>query len=77
LKAIGNVRMQQGDSVEMNSGKLDYDGNTKLARAWEQVDLTDGQMTLTTDTLYFDRENLNNWTTIEFQKTPICTGHQQ
>jgi lipopolysaccharide export system protein LptA len=57
LKAIGNVRMQQGDSVEMNSGKLDYDGNTKLARAWEQVDLTDGQMTLTTDTLYFDREN--------------------
>lgn len=57
LKAIGNVRMQQGDSVEMNSGKLDYDGNNKLARAWEQVDLTDGQMTLTTDTLYFDREN--------------------
>ncbi|RNC90305.1 MAG: OstA-like protein [Allomuricauda sp.] len=56
LKAIGNVRLQQGDSIEMNSGKLDYDGNTKLARAWEKVDLTDGQMTLTTDTLYFDRE---------------------
>ncbi|MEN1784249.1 MAG: OstA-like protein [Bacteroidota bacterium] len=56
LKAIGNVRLQQGDSVEMNSGKLDYDGNTKIARAWENVDLTDGQMTLTTDTLYFDRE---------------------
>ncbi|WP_343486815.1 OstA-like protein [Allomuricauda sp. d1] len=56
LKAIGNVRLQQGDSIEMNSGKLDYDGNTKLARAWEKVDLSDGQMTLTTDTLYFDRE---------------------
>ena len=26
LKAIGNVRLQQGDSIEMNSGKLDYDG---------------------------------------------------
>ena len=56
LTAIGNVRMQQGDSILMNSGKLDYDGETRLARAWEKVDLTDGQMTLTTDTLYFDRE---------------------
>jgi len=56
LKAIGNIRLQQGDSIEMNSGKMNYDGNTKLAKAWEQVDLTNGQMTLTTDTLYFDRE---------------------
>nr|WP_240751467.1 OstA-like protein [Allomuricauda onchidii] len=56
LKAIGNIRLQQGDSIEMNSGKIDYDGNTRLAKAWENVDLTDGQMTLTTDTLYFDRE---------------------
>ncbi|MEM9000526.1 MAG: OstA-like protein [Bacteroidota bacterium] len=56
LRAIGNVRLQQGDSIEMNSGKIDYDGNTKLAKAWENVDLTNGQMTLTTDTLYFNRE---------------------
>lgn len=57
LRAIGNIRMQQGDSIEMNSGKMDYDGNSKLAKAWESVDLTNGQMTLTTDTLYFDRAN--------------------
>lgn len=56
LRAIGNVRMQQGDSILLNSGKLDYDGNSKLARAWENVDLTQDQMTLTTDTLYLDRE---------------------
>ena len=56
LRAIGNVRLQQGDSIEMNSGKINYDGNTKIAKAWESVDLSDGQMTLTTDTLYFDRE---------------------
>nr|WP_297783471.1 OstA-like protein [uncultured Allomuricauda sp.] len=56
LKAIGNIRLQQGDSIEMNSAKMDYDGNSKLAKAWEKVDLTNGQMTLTTDTLYFDRE---------------------
>ena len=56
LRAIGNVRLQQGDSIEMNSAKLDWNGDTSLAKAWESVDLTDGKMTLTTDTLYFDRE---------------------
>ena len=54
LKAIGNIRLQQGDSIEMNSGKMDYDGNTRLAKAWEKVDLSNCQMRLTTDTLYFD-----------------------
>ncbi|WP_417935441.1 OstA-like protein [Flagellimonas meridianipacifica] len=61
LKAIGNIRLQQGDSIELNSGKIDYDGNTKLAKAWENVDLTNGQMTLTTDTLYFDREKQESY----------------
>ena len=56
MRAIGNVRLQQGDSIEMNSGKMNYDGDTKLAKAWDNVDLSDGQMTLTTDTLYFNRE---------------------
>jgi lipopolysaccharide export system protein LptA len=56
MRAIGNVRLQQGDSIEMNSGKMNYSGETKIAKAWEQVNLTDGQMILTTDTLYFDRE---------------------
>ena len=56
LKAIGNVRMQQGDSVLMNSGYLNYDGNTKLAKAWQNVDLTNNKLILTTDTLFFDRE---------------------
>lgn len=56
LKAIGNVRLQQGDSIEMNSSYMSYNGDSKLAKAWEKVDLTDSQMTLTTDTLYFNRE---------------------
>lgn len=56
MRAIGNVRMQQGDSIEMNSGRMTYNGNTKLAKAWESVNLTHDQMVLTTDTLYFDRE---------------------
>lgn len=61
LRAIGNVRLKQGDSVTMTSGKIDYDGNTKLAKAFENVILDSqtsetGNITLTTDTLRFDRE---------------------
>jgi lipopolysaccharide export system protein LptA len=56
LRAIGNIRMKQGDSVQMLARKLDYDGNTKLAKAREDVVLRNAQMTLTTDTLYFNRE---------------------
>ncbi|MCX2720434.1 OstA-like protein [Lentiprolixibacter aurantiacus] len=56
LRAIGNIRMKQGDSVQMVAKKLDYDGNTKLAKARENVVLRNAQMRLTTDTLYFNRE---------------------
>ncbi|MGF1560319.1 MAG: OstA-like protein [Flavobacteriaceae bacterium] len=61
LKAIGNIRMEQGDTISMTSGKIDYDGNTKLAKAFESVVFNgrtseSGSMTLLTDTLRFDRE---------------------
>lgn len=56
LKAINNVRLQQGDSITMTSGKIDYNGNLKLAKAYENVVLTNTDMTLKTDTLRFDRE---------------------
>jgi lipopolysaccharide assembly outer membrane protein LptD (OstA) len=57
LKAIGNILLQQGDSIQMTSGKIDYNGNENLAKAWENVVLTSkSQMTLTTDTLRFNRE---------------------
>lgn len=55
LKAFGNVFLQQGDTIQMNSGYIEYDGNTKLALAKEDVVLQTPDMTLTTDTLYFDR----------------------
>ncbi|MGB5819374.1 MAG: OstA-like protein [Saonia sp.] len=61
LKAIGNIRLQQGDSVQMTSGKIDYDGNIKLAKAWESVVLKNTDMTLRTDTLYFDREKQESY----------------
>ncbi len=61
LRAIGNIRLTQGDSVQLNSGKIDYDGNAKLAKAWERVVLRNTEMTLRTDTLYFDRENQESY----------------
>lgn len=62
LKAVGNIRLQQGDSVKMTSGKMDYNGDTNLVKAYEKVILDNktsdsGNMILTTDTLRFDREN--------------------
>lgn len=65
LKAIGNIRLQQGDSVLLTSGKIDYDGENKLAKAWESVILENKQenqqTTLRTDTLYFDREKQESY----------------
>lgn len=62
LEARGNILLKQGDSVKMVSGRIDYDGNTKLAKAWQKVVLENrssetSNMTLTTDTLRFDRES--------------------
>ena len=56
LKAIGNIRLEQGDSIRLTSGKIDFDGNKKLAKAWERVILRNPDMTLRTDTLYWDRD---------------------
>lgn len=56
LEAIGNVRLNQGDSVLMTSGYLEYDGDLKVAKSYEKVQLTNRSSVLTTDTLLFDRE---------------------
>ncbi len=61
LRAIGNIRLTQGDSIQMSSGKIDYDGDIKLAKAWDNVVLKNTDMTLRTDTLYFDRENQESY----------------
>ncbi|WP_432279871.1 OstA-like protein [Pricia mediterranea] len=61
LRALGNVRLQQGDSVRMTSGKINYDGETKLAKAYEDVLLESNKTTLRTDTLYFNREKQESY----------------
>jgi lipopolysaccharide export system protein LptA len=55
LQAIGNVLLKQGDSVQMTGERINYEGDTKLAKAWGNVVLTNSDMTLRTDTLRLDR----------------------
>ncbi len=56
FKAIGDVLINQGDTIKQTSDYVDYDADTKQAISWGNVVLRDPKMTLTTDTLYFDRE---------------------
>ena len=54
--ASGNVRMEQGDTIHLKSEYLKYFGNDSYAEAIGKVVLTDPKMTLTTDTLSYDRK---------------------
>lgn len=55
VKAFGDVKMNQGDTVFMDSKYAEYRGNTKFAFATGNVIMRDPKMTLTTDTINFDR----------------------
>ncbi len=55
IKAIGNVRMNQGDSIFMSSKYAEYNGITQMAYASGEVNMRSPESTLQTDTLYFDR----------------------
>ena len=57
IKAMGNVVVNQGDTIIQYSKYTDYDGAKKIATSWGNVVLKDELMVLKTDTLYFDREN--------------------
>ena len=55
VKAFGEVFIQQGDSLKMNSEFIEYNGDTKVAIAKENVKLRNEKMTLETQELFFDR----------------------
>lgn len=56
VKAMGNVVINQGDTIVQTSKYADYDANKKIATSWGNVVLKDDVMTLQTDTLKFNRE---------------------
>lgn len=75
FKAIGNVLIEQGDTITQTSDYSDYDANSKQALSWGNVILKDPTMTLTTDTLHFDRLNqklyYRNYATIKDQTNTL------
>ena len=56
VEAFGKVRIQEGDSINITGRKLEYDGNTKVAKLRNNVVFTKlATSTLYTDHLDFDR----------------------
>ena len=55
FEAEGDVVFTQGDTLKMTCSKLEYNGNSKKAKAWGNVVLDKPDMSLKTDTLYLDR----------------------
>ena len=55
VKALGNVKMIQGDTITMTSTYAEYNGDTQFAYASENVFMETPSNTLRTDTLFFDR----------------------
>lgn len=55
IKAFGDVILNQGDTIVQTSRYTEYNGNTKKALSWGKVKIKDPTMTLTSDTLNFDR----------------------
>ncbi len=54
-EAIGNVVLNQGDTLRLYAGILRYDGSRDFSMAIDRVRLYDPTMQLETDTLYYDK----------------------
>ncbi|WMI65748.1 OstA-like protein [Aestuariibaculum sp. YM273] len=57
IEAYGNVKMIQGDTINMSAKYIEYSGISELAFASGDVVLKDPNSTISSDTLYFDRIN--------------------
>ena len=55
IKTFGNVKINQGDTLFLDSKYAEYDGNKKFAFASGDVVMRSPDMRLVTDTIYFDR----------------------
>ena len=56
VDAFGNVRINQGDTLNLYARKIFYNGDLSEARAYQNVRLVNKNTTLYTDTLYYDME---------------------
>tara|TARA_B100001996_G_scaffold204083_1_gene156311 strand:+ start:280 stop:1893 length:1614 start_codon:yes stop_codon:yes gene_type:complete len=56
IEAYGNVILIQGDTIDLKSSYLEYNGDSKLAYAKGNVVLNEPASTLYTESLFFDRK---------------------
>jgi len=57
VDAFGNVHIVRGDTLDMYADFINYNPDTKLAKARRNVRLIDKQVTLTTDSLDYSMTN--------------------
>ncbi len=57
LEAFNNIRIKQGDSLELTGKRLLYYGDTKMAQVFDDVVMSDRKMTLRTSRLDYDMKN--------------------
>lgn len=57
FEAYGNVHAFQGDSIQMCSDKMLYDGNTRVMKATDSVVVYESRVDLYTDTVYYYRDS--------------------
>lgn len=53
IEAFGNIHIRQGDSVDIHSDRLIYNGNSQKATLYDKVKLNDKATEITADTLYY------------------------
>ncbi|MFN3918564.1 MAG: OstA-like protein [Flavobacteriales bacterium] len=54
IEAYGNIKINQGDSIQLRGDSLFYDGNKKQARLRNNITFRDNEMNLTTNYLDYD-----------------------
>lgn len=57
IKAFGNVRITQGDTINMTSKYAEYNGKTEFAFATGDVRMSSPDSQLVTDTVFLDRKS--------------------
>ncbi|MEX2589154.1 MAG: OstA-like protein [Chitinophagales bacterium] len=57
VDAFGNVHIQRGDSLDIYSDSLKYDGESREVRFFENVHLRESRLNLDTRLLYYDIKN--------------------
>lgn len=55
VDAFSKVKVVQADTLTLTGERAYYNGNTRLAKVWNEVRLVNKEATLETDTLYYDR----------------------